>query len=120
MPVVMEQEGALTITHEVQKKHYWTGPREGRVKVPFHQVKVSFSARGYNGVALVALDGWNRSEWEMKNPPDQRQWARDTSGMNVRLSLNGGLSLTWPEWKQLNDYIERVYYRLMDGAEDGI
>jgi hypothetical protein len=67
---------------------------------------------------IVAVDGWNYKPYDCRQGrPVGSTWGvggGKTLGMQVRMSMNGPLMLTMGEWKQINDYIDKVYQEVLD------
>lgn len=61
------------------------------------QIMRKISFRGTAVQIIAAKDGYNY-KW-FKRDPDR--WGRSTRGLNLHISMNSGLQLTWDEWDEI-------------------
>ena len=65
---------------------------------------------------IVALDGWDLAKkYESREKSDdQKVFQTITKGLNVRMSMNGPLLLTFDKWQEIHDIVEEAKYYLKE------
>lgn len=88
---------------------------------PQMEIRVS-DGIGSQVLIVVAVDGWNLKDQshDARNPTptpwNTRQGISppNSTGKQIRVSMNGPLMLTLPEWKELNEVIDLSYQEVVD------
>ena len=101
----------MNITHRIFRR------RATKYKVldsTYEQAEIKLDHEGTQGLIFVGTDGFDIRDYERRggmtrNAGTKHEYTTgDTCGKNIRLSLNSPLTLTWPEWYALVEYIEAV------------
>lgn len=82
------------------------------------QVKIGIDHEGTQAVVFVALDGWDKDKYENREG-HKVSWGNgitgQTTGKQIRLSMNSPLKMTYEEWREFVEAVERGYQYLLDG-----
>lgn len=80
------------------------------------RIELRKTFKGVQLFMIVALDGWDLAKKFEKRAPeydDQGNWMRhnDTRGLNVRMSMNGPLRMTFDVFSEINQIVQeaRIY-----------
>jgi hypothetical protein len=74
------------------------------------ELRKSFAPNSTQVHIIVALDGWDyakKNEHRAGNP-DGRWHHLDTRGLNVRMSMNGPLLMTFDVWNEMNQIVQEA------------
>jgi hypothetical protein len=67
---------------------------------------------------FVALDGWDlASKFEHRGPNGKSKWGSnlfDTTGLNVRMSMNGAILMTFEEFAEINQIVNEAKDYLLE------
>lgn len=59
---------------------------------------------------IVALDGWDlAAKNEHRRAPTRSNWHTDTRGLNVRMSMNGPLLLTFEHFAEIDQIVKEAH-----------
>jgi hypothetical protein len=74
------------------------------------ELRKSFERNATQIFIIVALDGWDlSSKNEHRNEPAKQGWGyMNTAGLNVRMSMNGSLLLTFDDWSEINQIVQEA------------
>lgn len=89
------------MSQEDQEK--WKGKLINKGK-PNARVELRKSFEATQLLLIVALDGWDYKN-ESRTPD---RWGRSTLGKNVRMSMNGPLSLSFEEMQEMSQVIQEA------------
>ncbi len=86
------------------------------------QMEIKIHAGMTQVIIIVAVDGWNyRDRSHDARNPTGNNWTfaqgislPDSTGKNVRISMNGPLMLTNNQWREINQLIEDSYIEVFD------
>ena len=69
---------------------------------------------------IVALDGWDlAAKGESRGPSKSSgSYYRDTKGLNVRMSMNGPLLMTFDQFNEINQIVEEAKMFLSENPAD--
>ena len=79
------------------------GKKYARLRATFKQA---------NLLVYVGTDGWEYKN-ETQKVPENTYRMYETGDKQVRLSMNGPIMLTWPDWCEIKNKIEEVYGHLV-------
>ena len=98
----------MDIKHEiVTRKPAGINDKHPQAEIRFNVAKMT------QVLIIVAIDGWNKDQYEHRNR--KTPYGRgDTTGFQIRMSMNGPAWFTNDDWKEINHYIERVQGELVD------
>jgi len=71
------------------------------------EVRKTFSAGPMhsNVLLVIGLNGWEHGKHESRTPD---QWGRSTDGLNVRLSCNNPVGLTFEQFEEINQVLQEA------------
>lgn len=91
-------------------KHFNLGKENARI-----ELRKSFEANNGQGstqvTMFVALDGWDfASKHEHRSPktPESDWFHKDTRGLNVRMSMNGPLLMTFEQFREIDEIVREA------------
>ena len=69
---------------------------------------------------IVALDGWDlgKKYESREKSDDQKVFQTITKGLNVRMSMNGPLLLTFDKWQEIHDIVEEAKHYLENNHKE--
>jgi hypothetical protein len=89
----------------VRKRTNW-------VKENYPQVELNVDHQGTQALVIAGADGWNYKPYDCRGGRQQPGWHQghgDSRSMNIRISMNGPLKMTYAEWRALVDAVENAY-----------
>jgi hypothetical protein len=91
--------------HRWKAKKFNVGKDGGRI-----ELRKSFEPNSTQVHIIVALDGWDYAKKHEKREsnPAGRCFHTDTRGLNVRMSMNGPLLMTFDLWNEMNQLVQEA------------
>ena len=92
----------------------WKGKRVNKGKEN-DRIEIRKTLRGVQLLVIVANDGWDYKH-EKRNPKEYSGYS-STKGLNVRMSMNGGLQMTFQDWDELNQVVNEAKFLIIGQIE---